>query len=83
MPSTNHVLLAPGLQLQTRLWLGSAGTDEPLSPHHPITCTGPLELEQDGTLRCEHSVARPGDARTQCCIDHSVSWLLMELAAAL
>ena len=77
----NHVVLAPGLQLQSRLWLGSADGAAPRRPHHPITCTGPLRLEEDGALRCEHSVAGPGDTRTQCCIDQSIAWLLMELAA--
>ncbi|MEW6477689.1 MAG: hypothetical protein AB1679_36045 [Actinomycetota bacterium] len=79
----NHVLVAPGFQLQTRLWLGSANGEQPLTPHHPITCTGRLRLEQDGRLCCDHSVADPDDERTQACIDHSISWLLMELAAEL
>lgn len=78
----NHVLLAPGLPLQPRLWLGSTDGAAPRSPHHPTACTGPLRFEEDGALRCDHSVAGPGDARTQCCIDHSIAWLLMELAAA-
>jgi hypothetical protein len=79
----SHVLLAPGFQLQSRLWLNSAGGDGSFSPHHPITCTGALRLEEDASLHCEHSSAPSGDARTQSCIDGSIAWLLMELAAGL
>jgi hypothetical protein len=54
-----------------------------MSPHHPITCLGDLRLENDGSLRCNHSSAPPDDVRTQFCIDHSISLLLMELSSAL
>ena len=42
-----------------------------------ITCACTLQLERDGSLQCDHSAAPPGDARTQCCIDHSVALLMM------
>jgi hypothetical protein len=40
-------------------------------------------MELDGSLRCDHSTAPPGDIRTQFCIDHSISLLLMELSGGL
>jgi hypothetical protein len=81
----NHAVIVPGggLKLQATLSSSSSGTGEHLTPHHPITCNGDLSLEQDGSLRCAHSEAPPGDIRTQFCIDHSISLLLMELSANL
>jgi hypothetical protein len=81
----NHAVILPGggLKLQATLSSSTSGTGEPLAPHHPITCNGGLWFEGDGTLRCDHAVAPPGDIRTQFCIDHSVSLLLMELSANL
>jgi hypothetical protein len=81
----NHVVVVPGgaLKLQATLSSSSSGTGDPVSPHHPITCNGPLRLEGDGRLCCDHTAAPPGDIRTQFCIDHSVSLLLMELSAEL
>jgi hypothetical protein len=72
-----------GLKLQATLSSSSSGTGDALSPHHPITCNGELRLEGDGSLCCDHSAAPPGDLRTQFCIDHSISLLLMELSATL
>ena len=81
----NHAVIIPGggLKLQSTLSSSSSGTGEPLTPHHPITCNGALSFEDDGSLRCNHSQAPPGDIRTQFCIDHSISLLLMELSADL
>ena len=81
----NHAVLIPGggLKLQATLSSSSSGTGEVLAPHHPITCNGALSFEDDGSLRCNHSQAPPGDIRTQFCIDHSISLLLMELSAEL
>jgi hypothetical protein len=81
----NHAVIVPGggLKLQATLSSSSSGTGEALSPHHPITCNGGLRFEHDGTLCCEHAVAPPGDIRTQFCIDHSISLLLMELSSDL
>lgn len=72
-----------GLKLQATLSSSSSGTGNPVSPHHPITCNGELRLEHDGSLCCDHTIAPPGDIRTQYCIDHSISLLLMELSAQL
>ncbi len=81
----NQAVVIPGggLKLQATLSSSSSGTGETLAPHHPITCNGDLRLEDDGGLRCDHSAAPPGDIRTQFCIDHSISLLLMELSADL
>ncbi len=81
----NRGVIIPGggLKLQATLSSSSSGTGDPLSPHHPITCNGELRLEGDGSLRCDHAAAPPGDLRTQFCIDHSISLLLMELSAQL
>jgi hypothetical protein len=72
-----------GLKLQATLSSSSSGTGDTVAPHHPITCNGALRLETDGSLCCDHSAAPPGDIRTQFCIDHSISLLLMELSANL
>jgi hypothetical protein len=77
------VIPGGGLKLQATLSSSSSGTGEALTPHHPITCNGGLRLEHDGSLACDHSAAPPGDIRTQFCIDHSISLLLMELSANL
>jgi hypothetical protein len=81
----NDGVLVPGggLKLQATLSSSSGGTGETLTPHHPITCMGELRFEPNGSLRCDHSVAAPDDIRTQFCIDHSISLLLMELSAEL
>jgi hypothetical protein len=81
----NHAVIVPGggLKLQATLSSSTSGTGETLTPHHPITCHGLLRFEHDGSLLCDHSAAPPGDIRTQFCIDHSISLLLMELSANL
>jgi len=90
----NRAVIVPGggLKLQATLSSSSSGTGEPLSPHHPITCNGGLHLEGDGTSwkaipgvakTREEILAPPGAIRTQFCIDHSISLLLMELSADL
>ncbi len=81
----NRGVIVPGggLKLQATLSSSSSGTGDALSPHHPITCNGELRLEYDGRLSCDHVAAPPGDIRTQFCIDHSISLLLMELSAQL
>jgi len=81
----NHAVTMPGsgLKLQATLSSSSSGTGETLIPHHPITCNGYLRFEADGSFCCDHTEAPPGDIRTQFCIDHSISLLLMELSAAL
>ena len=73
------------INLQATLSASSTGSSgsEAILPHHPITCDGCLRLEEDGGLACDHTVAPPGDHRTQQCIDHSVALLLIELGAAL
>ena len=81
----SHAVTVPrgSLKLQATLSASSSGTGETLTPHHPISCNGDLRLEHDGSLCCSHTAAPPGDVRTQFCIDHSISLLLMELSANL
>ena len=81
----SHAVTVPrgSLKLQATLSASSSGTGETLTPHHPISCNGDLRLEHDGSLCCNHTAAPPGDVRTQFCIDHSISLLLMELSANL
>jgi hypothetical protein len=73
------------LNLQATLSLSSAtGPNEAsVRPHHPITCSSPLRLEEDGTFACSHASVPPGDVRTQSCLDHSVALLLLELVQEL
>jgi hypothetical protein len=81
--SRGLVIPGGGLKLQATLSSSSSGTGGSVSPHHPISCNGGLRLEHDGTLCCDHTAAPPGDIRTQFCIDHSISLLLMELSSEL
>ena len=73
------------VNLQATLAASSAtGTWEPfILPHHPITCTGSLTYDDDGSFSCEHSSVPPGDLRTQYCVDHSIALLLIELSREL
>lgn len=68
-----------GVNLQATLSSTSV-SDTPYYPHHPITCTTKLRLEEDGTLACEHTSVPPTDSRTQACLNHSIAILLLELA---
>jgi hypothetical protein len=74
-----------GINLQATLSASSAMStaDGAPLPHHPITCTGPLNFDEDGTFSCDHTAVPPGDVRTQYCIDHSIALLLIELSRAL
>ena len=57
----NLAVRAPGgdLNLQATLSLSSAtGPDEPVVPHHPITCSSPLSYDEDGTFSCGHATVR-------------------------
>jgi hypothetical protein len=73
------------LNLQATLSLSSVtGPDEAIvKPHHPITCSGPLRYEEDGSFSCHHASVPPGDVRTQSCLDHTVALLLLELVEEL
>lgn len=52
-------------------------------PHHPITCTGSLAYNDDGSLACDHAKTEAGDRRTQACAVHSIALMLIELAMEL
>ncbi|MGH9005386.1 MAG: hypothetical protein ACRDYV_19865, partial [Acidimicrobiia bacterium] len=73
------------VNLQATLSSSTAGTPalDLVDPHHPITCSSDLRLEDDGIFACEHGAAPSGDVRTQSCINQSVAMLLLELAALL
>ena len=83
----NFMALGPNgvANLQTTLSTSSSGNAEtPIpTPHHPITCSSELRLEEDGTFACEHTVVPPGDIRTQQCLDHTIALLLIELSQSL
>lgn len=71
-----------GLSLQSVLASGSASGVNMVLPHHPITCTSELRLEEDGSLHCPHAKTEPNDRRTMSCLQSSVAILLIELAFA-
>lgn len=52
-------------------------------PHHPITCTGALYYEPDGTFRCEHVAVPPNNPRTRHCLNTTAAVLLLQLASEL
>ena len=83
----NFMALGPNgvANLQTTLSTSSGGNAEtPIpTPHHPITCSSALRLEEDGTFACEHAQVPPGDIRTQQCLDHTIALLLIELSQSL
>lgn len=50
-------------------------------PHHPITCSsGDLYIDEDNTMRCNHSIAPPDNPRNQAILDTTISILILELA---
>ena len=74
------------VQLQATLAAASAGgkNSTPVTPHHPITCQGPLSYEtDDGSMACPHAKTGPKDERAAQCVTHSVAILLIELASKL
>lgn len=72
-----------GINLQATLSASSAMGGEVVNPHHPITCTSPLEVDfEAGEFRCQHAGVPLGELRTQYCVDHSIALLLIELAVA-
>lgn len=74
-----------GINLQATLSASSAMSppEGVAIPHHPITCSGSLKYDHDGTFACEHGEVPPGDVRTQFCVDHSIALLLIELCRQL
>lgn len=68
-----------GVNLQATL-SSTTMTDQMYHPHHPITCTTKLRLEEDGSMSCEHTTVPPTDKRTTACLNHSIAILILELA---
>ena len=63
--------------------LSSATADGTLAgeikgPHHPITCQSKLYLDEDNTMRCDHSSAPPKNPRNQAILDTSIALLLFQ-----
>jgi hypothetical protein len=78
--------VGPGgcINLQATLSASSAGRESAeVSPHHPICCTGELELDlEDRAFRCQHAVVPLAEQRTVMCLQHSVAILIIEEAVA-
>ena len=72
------------INLQQTLASSTNGSDlngEVHGPHHPIGCIGGLSLDEDGTIRCEHSYATMEECpRNQAILDASIALLLIEIA---
>jgi len=69
------------VNLQTTL--ASATADSSLvgeinGVHHPITCAGNLYLDEDNTMRCDHSSAPPDHPRNQAILDATIAILLFQ-----
>lgn len=54
-------------------------THQVVNPHHPITCTGPLFVDED-TFSCDHAKVPLDDERTRAAIIHSIAILMFEIA---
>lgn len=70
-------------QLQSTISAATSTGDSSIHPHHPITCTGHLAYDDDGTFRCDHATAPPDNVRTQQCVTHSIALLIVELGMKL
>lgn len=69
------------MNLQGTLSAATADTalfSEIKGPHHPITCSGKLYIEEDNSIRCEHSIAPSDNPRNQAILDATVAILLFE-----
>ena len=70
-------------QLQSTISAATSGSGSEVNPHHPITCTGNIYYDEDGTFRCEHATAPPDNARSKQCVSHSIALLIIELGMKL
>ena len=68
----------PELNLQATLSSMSV-THEVVAPHHPITCPGPLHMDE-ATFSCEHAKVPVDDERTRAAIIHTICILMFEIA---
>lgn len=69
-----------GVNLQATLSAASASY-ESVSPHHPIICSGKLEIDLEaGEFRCPHVGVPLTEDRTRAALDHSIAILLLEIA---
>lgn len=65
--------------------LSSATADTVLAgtikgPHHPISCSGQLYIDEDNGIRCDHATAPPDNPRNQAIFDATIAILLFEEA---
>lgn len=62
-----------------------AGPNENVFPHHPITCSGELNVDLDiRGFSCEHAMVNiDTDTRTKACCIHSVVLLVLEPAVTI
>ena len=68
--------------LQATIAAGTADTALPsVIPHHPITCLGKLEFNEDNSFGCEHVIVPPDDPRTQMALKQTIATLIIELAS--
>lgn len=67
--------------IQGSLAMGSQQFATLVLPHHPITCTGALAYEEDGTMTCPHAKVSGDDLRALECVTHSITLLMMEIAS--
>lgn len=73
-----------GMNLQGTLSSSTADNSlagELKGPHHPITCTTQLYLDEDNTIRCEHSTAPPDNPRNQAILDCTIAILIFQEVA--
>lgn len=50
-----------------------------VTPHHPVTCTGPLFVDDD-SFYCDHAKVALDEERTRAAIIHSIAILMFEIA---
>lgn len=48
-------------------------------PHHPVTCPGPLSVDEE-SFWCDHAKVPLDDERTRSAIIHSIVVLMFEIA---
>lgn len=56
------------------------GTPPVIRPHHPITCMGRLELDENNCLHCPHADTEPGDGRIEAALRHTMAIMIIEEA---
>lgn len=72
----------PANQLQSQIAAQTSYTvpagQRPVTPHHPITCSSDIRLEDDGAFSCPHAAVPADDPRTQAALNSAAAYLLLE-----